>query len=256
MPGPASQARSDLGALPRQRAIKGSGKRERLSGTIVQVDPKFWEERWAQRQIGFHEGAPNSLLAKHVALLDGCRRVYVPLCGKAVDVSFLRSRGHDVSGSELVGTAISELFAENGLVDAVDEAAPFRRHRAERLLVLEGDAFAVEPAHLEGPVDAVYDRAALVALDPKTRERYVASLVRVLAPGATVLLVTFDYDQSKLDGPPWAVTDDAVETLYGSAFDVELVEEREASAGPKFAAAGVTSLRERLYALRSLTPRG
>jgi thiopurine S-methyltransferase len=161
-----------------------------------------------------------------------------------------------VTGSELVGTAIAELFAENGLADAVDETGPFRRHRAERLLVLEGDAFAVEPEHLGGAVDAVYDRAALVALDPKTRERYVASLVRVLAPGAKVLLVTFDYDQSKLDGPPWAVTDEAVRTLYGGAFRVEIVEEREASGGPKFAAAGVSSLRERLYALTSLTPRG
>ncbi len=153
-----------------------------------------------------------------------------------------------MSGSELVGTAIAELFADNGLSDAVDEVGPFRRHRGERLLVLEGDAFAVQPEHLGGPVDAVYDRAALVALHPQTRESYVASLVRVLAPGATVLLVTFDYDQSKLDGPPWAVTSEAVHTLY-SAFDVKLLEEREASAGPKFAAAGVSALHERLYAL-------
>lgn len=154
-----------------------------------------------------------------------------------------------MSGSELVGTAIAELFADNGLLDAVDEIGPFRRHRAERLLVLEGDAFVVQPEHLGGRVDAVYDRAALVALDPKTREAYVASLLRVLAPGATVLLVTFDYDQSKLDGPPWAVPEAAVHTLYGSAFDVKRLEEREASAGPKFAAAGVANVRERLYVL-------
>lgn len=213
------------------------------------VDRTFWEERWNLGQIGFHEGAPNDLLRRHVGAL-GAGRVYVPLCGKTRDLHYLRDQGFEVTGVELVSSAIAQLFAELGPeAPVVDALPPFRRHRAGGLTVLEGDAFALTPAHLGGEVDAVFDRAALVAVDPSTREAYVARLAAALRPGGRVLLVTFDYDQAKLPGPPWAVSPEVVRALCEGAFEVELLEERRAAVSPKFAAAGA-EVWERLFLLQ------
>jgi thiopurine S-methyltransferase len=136
--------------------------------------------------------------------------------------------------------------------------ASFRDHAAAAtadagtLHILEGDALAVDEAvfaAVGGPVDAVYDRAALVALDPPTRAAYVGSLLRVLAPGGRVLLVTFAYDQAKLPGPPWSIDDDTVHALFDAAFVVRCLARRDEPIGPKFAAAGVTSLVEACWLL-------
>lgn len=213
------------------------------------MEEKFWQERWAADQTGFHEGAPNALLAAHASALEGYTRVYVPLCGMAVDLGFLQSRGHVVFGTEIVRSAIDRLFARTGASTTTERIGPYLKHRGGGLEVLEGDAFALEPAHLGGQVDAIYDRAALVALDPKTREAYVRSFTRVLRAGGRVLLVAFDYPQEKIDGPPWAVSDGAVHALFDATFDVTLLETRSSSAGPKFRAVGIDALEERAYLL-------
>jgi thiopurine S-methyltransferase len=96
----------------------------------------------------------------------------------------------------------------------------------------------------------VWDRAALVALDPKDRPAYLDTLWRVLVPGGLVLLVTFTYDQKKLPGPPWSVSDDDVQALCGERFTIERILTRDEALGPKFIEAGVTSLTESLYALQ------
>jgi len=213
------------------------------------MERHFWESRWSERQIGFHEGAPNALLVAQAARLEGCTRVYVPLCGKAVDLSYLQSRGHEVFGTEIVRTAIDELFEALGGPAEVTPVPPFVRHVGAGVTVLEGDAFALEPAHLGGAVDAVYDRAALVAVDPKTREAYVASLTRVLRPGGRVLLVAFEYPQELVPGPPWSVPTSEVHALFGAAYTIELVDERRGTVSPRFSAAGVKELVERAYLL-------
>lgn len=209
----------------------------------------LWAERWKARQIGFHEGAPNALLVAHASRLEGCTRVYVPLCGKALDLPFLQSRGHDVVGTEIVRTAIDELFGALEVPPEVSSVPPFVRHAAKGLTVLEGDAFALEPGHLGGLVDAVYDRAALVAVDPSTREAYVASLARVLRPGGRLLLIGFEYPQALIGGPPWSVSTADVEALFGATFTVELLEERAGNVNPRLRSAGVTEVWERAYLL-------
>lgn len=222
---------------------------ERRRPAIVRrVERPFWEEKWALGQTNFHEGAPNALLVRHAARLEGRERVYVPLCGKTRDLAFLRDRGHTVFGTEIVPQAVAQLFDEHGATASVDDVAPFRRHAADRLTVLEGDAFALDPSHLGGPVDAIFDRAALVAVAPETRIAYVTSLTRVLRPGGVALLVAFDYDQNKVSGPPWAVSPSVVSSLFGADYDAELLEEHTAAPSPKFKAEGVDVI-ERLYAL-------
>lgn len=222
------------------------------------METSFWVDRWKTGQIGFHEGAPNDLLVAHHDRIADARRVYVPLCGKAVDLSWLRAHGHDVVGSEIVADAVAQLLADNALVPTTSPLGAFQHHHVTaapglgRLDVLQGDALQVDAdvfAATGGKVDAVYDRAALVALHPSQREEYVRSLRRVLVPGGRVLLISFSYDQSKLDGPPWSVDEDVVRALFGADFDVAPLAVRDEELGPKFVAAGVTALHERCLLL-------
>jgi len=219
---------------------------------LVLMERAFWEERWQQRQIGFHEGRPNVLLQRHISRIAQCKRVYAPLCGKSVDLVFLRACGHTVIGSELVRPAILELFSD--LEETASETAlgPFVKHASLSgdLTILEGDALALGPEHTDGEVDAIYDRAALVALDPPSRATYVEALLRVLRPEGLVFLVTFEYPQDKVKGPPWSVSLADVHALYSECFAIELLEEGPSTGGPKFAAAGVTDLTERAFLLR------
>jgi len=216
----------------------------------------FWAERWADGRIGFHQPKPHDLLARYAARLQPARSVYVPLCGKSLDLLWLAEHVAPVVGTEFVGAAIEAFFQENGDRPSTSEAPPFRVHRGAQIpsvALFEGDAFALTPAIVSaalggpGTVDAVYDRAALVALDPPTRERYVDALVGLCAVGAKILLVVFDYDGSKLDGPPWAVGPEEVVRLFSPFATIELLEERPEPVGARYRQAGVSEIWERAY---------
>lgn len=212
------------------------------------MDLSFWHERWEQRQIGFHEGKPNDLLVRHAGLLDGRDRVLVPLAGKTVDMLFLASRGHDVVGVEVVELACRAFFDDNGLPLVMEARPPFRVFGGGGVALWCGDMFEATP-ELLGTFDAVWDRAALVALDPATQRRYVGMLRALLKPGGRVLLVTFAYDQSKLPGPPWSIDEALVRALFLKDFVVEPLGGRDASRKPRFADAGVDLVREEAFLL-------
>lgn len=199
---------------------------------------EFWHERWRDGRIGFHEGRVNGLLERHVGWLEsGARarggaglRVFVPLCGKAEDMAWLAARGHEVVGAELSGLAIEQFFAAHGL-DARREprgglvewsAGPFR--------IFEGDVFACDEALL-GPLDAVYDRAATVALPQPMRTDYLRHVAKLMPRGARGLLIAFEYDTSRMDGPPFSVPRSDLEVgLQGVAIDA--LETVQSTIGP------------------------
>jgi thiopurine S-methyltransferase len=207
----------------------------------------FWLARWEGGQIGFHRSEPSPELVAHEGELlgGGPHRVLVPLCGKTVDLRWLRDRGHEVVGVELAEQAVRAFFDEQGLVPVVTEAPPFLRFATDGLTVWCGDLFALTPAHV-GAIDRVWDRAALIALPPELRIRYAAKLA-VLAPGATVLLVTLDYGPGALAGPPFPVPMDEVRTHYGAAVrrlggrDLMAEEERWAAGGHPWAKTEIAS---------------
>lgn len=196
-----------------------------------------WAQRWTEGKIGFHEGKANELLATYASRLGEARRVLVPLCGKAEDMAFLAAMGHEIVGIEAVELAVQAFFREHGLEPAVERGARgLTFYRAPGITILSGDVFAATPDDV-GAVNALYDRAAMVALPGDVRPRYVAHLRALLPAGSTGLLVTFDYDQSRIDGPPFAVNDAEVRRLYAGA-EVTLLATSDAS-GPKFEAAKV-----------------
>ena len=160
------------------------------------MDAAFWHQKWEA----------NRLLVKYfnaLSLAEG-RRVFVPLCGKTLDIAWLLSNGFRVAGAELVESAIEQLFSELGIEPEISEVGEVKRYSAKNIDIFVGDIFAVS-SEILGSVDAIYDRAALVALPEEIRRRYTGHLMDI-SDGTPQLLLTFEYDQSVMDGPPFSIS--------------------------------------------------
>lgn len=213
------------------------------------MDPQFWHARWAQGEIGFHRDRVHHLLARHGAPLAG-RRVLVPLCGKSLDMTYLAGLGCTVVGIELSATAIGAFFETHGLEPAVTTQGPGRIWQAGPYTLLEGDYFGFSAADLGAPCTGLYDRAALIALPPECRPAYAAHTARLLAPGAWGLLITLDYPQAAMAGPPFSVPEAEVRTLYGPLAEARLLAVEDAlAAEPRFAERGLTRLEQCAWSL-------
>jgi len=182
------------------------------------MDASFWHNRWQTNQTGWHESTVNPLLIAHFPSLNlpSGRRVFVPLCGKSLDLGWLLSQGYTVAGAELSELAVTQLFAELGLKPHLFEIGKHTHFRAEKIDIFVGDLFDLSRERL-GPVDAIYDRAALVALPEATRVQYTAHLkaLTVLAPQ---LVIGYEYDQTMAPGPPFSVTPDELHHHYSDDY--------------------------------------
>lgn len=209
------------------------------------MDHSFWHERWAAGQIGFHEAEENEYLSLHNGVLGQRKRVLVPLCGKAVDLTYLAAYGHEVVGVELVEQAAKAFFAELGGKPNVTQVGDFKRYESKGLNIFVGDFFKTT-RELLGDVDALYDRAALIAL-PEAMRREYAKHVRLLMPAnAPGLLVTVEYPQDKMSGPPFSVSEAEVASLYPSVRVEKLGEKKQAAGNPRLRDAGAVEKAFRL----------
>jgi thiopurine S-methyltransferase len=196
------------------------------------MDPSFWLQAWREDRTAFHQPGVNPHLAGHLdalALAPGSR-VFLPLCGKTLDIGWLLARGFRVAGAELSPLAIEQLFAQLEVEPQVTELGTVARWAAPGLDVFVGDVFDVTRDML-GPVDATFDRAALVALPADMRARYAAHLVEITG-GAPQLLVTFEYDPAVMEGPPFSISADDVQTYYGDRYDARLLAAAPVPSGP------------------------
>lgn len=182
------------------------------------MEPSFWHQKWARQEIAFHGSEANPLLLAHfdALALPPPGRVFLPLCGKTLDIHWLLARGYRVAGAELSQSAVEQLFSELGEQPTVAKAGELTRLSAPNIDIFVGDIFALS-AELLGPVDAVYDRAALVALPAEMRVRYAAHL-RALTAGVPQLLISFEYDQAAMDGPPFSVPGAEIRQHHAAAF--------------------------------------
>lgn len=224
------------------------------------MDSQFWHERWQRNEIGFHQAEINSHLQEfwpRLGLAAGSR-VLVPLCGKSRDMLWLRAGGHRVLGVEISPIAVRDFFRENALTPRATRQGPFECFEADGLCILCGDFFALTPADL-ADVAGVYDRASLIALPPAMRPRYAQHLAAVLPSRASTLLVTLDYPEGEMNGPPFAVQEPEVRRLYEPSRCVSLLLTRNVLAeNPRFRERGLTELREQVYRIDppSLPPSG
>ncbi|WP_019938384.1 thiopurine S-methyltransferase [Bordetella sp. FB-8] len=216
------------------------------------MDSHFWLERWRQGQTGFHMKKTTPLLAKYWPALGLARkgRVLVPLCGKSLDMLWLAGQGHQVLGVELSALAVEQFFAENRLVPQMRPVPAGTLYSAGDIQILCGDIFALGQADFAGCV-AAYDRAALVALPTPMRERYARHVYGQLPAECRALLLTLEYDQQEMAGPPFAVLEEEVRTLYASWAGVCVLDRRGIlDKEPSFAARGLTRLDTVVYELR------
>lgn len=212
----------------------------------------FWLERWARNQIGFHLGRVNPYLQRHwpaLALPQGVR-VLVPLCGKSLDLLWLAAQGYRVVGVELAEKAVADFFAEQQLQAEVLELGAFKVYRAGALELWCGDFFALTAADV-ADCAGLYDRAALIALPAAMRECYAAHLTAILPSGCEGLLITLDYQQSQMDGPPFAVADAEVRERLGGAWQIEQLQRLDVLEDNwRFLERGLQRLDETVYRLR------
>ncbi|MFV0309453.1 MAG: thiopurine S-methyltransferase [Desertimonas sp.] len=191
------------------------------------MEHEFWHERWTQGRTGFNQAAPHPMLVEHWSAL-GCppdRAVFVPLAGKTIDMVWLADQGHRVIGNELSPIAVEQFFDERGLTPARRSVRSFEALDAEPYELWCGDLFELTAADLDG-VGVVYDRASLVALPPEMRRRYADHLAAIL-PDASILLISFAYDQAEMNGPPFSVTADEITELFGHRYRIERVSDIE-----------------------------
>ena len=184
---------------------------------------EFWENIWRQNELGFHDSTPNPLLVAHFSKLnlpEGAR-MFVPLCGKTLDIHWLLAEGYQVVAVELSKTAIEQLFAELGLSAEITRSGRVSRYSGHNIDVFVGDIFDVSGDTL-GPVDAIYDRAALVALPAAMRARYAKHVIGI-TDAANQLLITFDYDQHQMEGPPFAIGRAEVKRHYQECYQLSLL---------------------------------
>jgi thiopurine S-methyltransferase len=197
------------------------------------MEANFWHNRWQTNQTGWHERAVNPLLITHFPSLNVAPggRVFVPLCGKSLDLGWFLSRGYDVAGAELSELAVTQLFADLGMEPTRSEVGKHKHFRGEKIDIFVGDLFDLSREML-GPVDAVYDRAALVALPEAMRAQYTAHL-KSLTALAPQLVIGYEYDQSVVPGPPFSVTADELHRHYSDSYALALLAHVEVAGGLK-----------------------
>ena len=213
--------------------------------------PDFWQQRWREGRIGFHQDRANPLLAKYwpSLALPGGSRIFVPLAGKSLDMVWLAAHGHRVLGVELSQLAVDQFFVEHDLQPVVHKSHLGTHFTAGAIELVCGDVFSLEAAVLAG-CTGVYDRAALIALPPAMRERYVRAVYAQLPPGCRGLLVTLEYPPHEKAGPPFSIDQDHVQVLYEREWNIDLLEHRDIlDTQPGFVAEGVTRLFTTVYQL-------
>ena len=194
------------------------------------MNSEFWQQRWQEGRIGFHKSDVNPELIKYfstLALPIGSR-VLVPLCGKSIDMVWLACAGYDVVGIELVESAVQAFFTEQNITPTITEftsaadKSTLKRYQGQlagqTITLWAADIFALSTTDI-GDIDAVYDRAALIALPADMRPSYSAQIGK-LSNNAPQLLITLNYDQSKKDGPPFSISKEQLKQYYNTEYEI------------------------------------
>ena len=217
------------------------------------MDASFWKSKWKKGEIGFHKDEVNEVLT---ANWDGLNlpsrsRIFVPLCGKSEDMRWLARRGHQVVGVELSELACTQFYGDYDVPFTKERSGSFTRFESEEVSIWCGDFFKLT-AHDLGAAIGFWDRAALVALPPKMRRDYAEKMRRLLPVGSIGLLASFTYPQDEKKGPPFSVSEDEVQELYGRWFEVEKVADEDIlDHQPEFRERwGLSALRRQVYRLR------
>lgn len=216
------------------------------------MEASYWLDRWETNIIGFNQMRANSLLCEYfkVLSLEKGDCIFVPLCGKTIDMLWLLSQGYTVIGVELSDKACEQFFTENGIDFTQTKRETFTVYQNEKITLYAGDFFALTPSHLKD-IKAVYDRAALVALPTTMRKNYAQHLKAILPPSVTIFLNTMIYNQTDMPGPPFSIDKTLTKQLFGNAFTIEEIAQIPVKAlPPHLIKKGLTSADQAIFKLQ------
>jgi thiopurine S-methyltransferase len=211
------------------------------------LQPEFWHERWRIGQIGFHQSAVDRHLRRYWPELGlaAHSRVFVPLCGKSLDLQWLRQRGHSAA-------ALESFCMEQGVPARRRTLDCFDVYEAAKIQLYRGDFFALTPEVL-GSFSAVYDRAALISWTPELRATYVAHVAALSRPGTKTLLIATEYPQAQMPGPPFSLDTEEIHRLYSGSHSIQELSREDILANePRLRSRGLTQLHEVCYRLTRL----
>ncbi|MCK5639747.1 MAG: thiopurine S-methyltransferase [Gammaproteobacteria bacterium] len=214
----------------------------------------FWHDRWQQDQTGFHQDEINPYLQSFWNNFNLARgsKVFVPLCGKSLDMLWLKQQGYQVVGNEVSPLAVEAFFRENSIEPEVKENPAFQCWSGKDIEILCGDFFDLTASDLAG-ISAVYDRASLIALPPAMRRQYAEHLCHIVPSEINILLVTLEYSQQQMDGPPFSVSHDELCELYQGKYSIsQLASSDIIGQEPHFKSKGLNHLMENIYRLSDL----
>lgn len=218
----------------------------------LDMEKHFWLERWQKQEIGFHQADINQYLKKfwsEIKVNHPDSQVFVPLCGKSSDMLWLNQQGHEVLGIEFSEMAVQDFFSENKLPYKEIALDNFKKFETADLSLMCGDFFQLTAQTMEH-CHLVYDRASLVALPESMRKHYADKMIEILPDDAVMLLITMEYPQEEMNGPPFSVSEEEVRNLYMREFNVNKLGTYDIFAeNPRFQAKGLSALSEKVFAL-------
>ena len=197
------------------------------------MNKNFWLSKWEQNEIAFHQSKPNPVLTNNIeklALKDDSR-IFIPLCGKTLDIDWLLAKGYKVVGCELIEKAIQQLFEELDVTPQISDLGDIKHYSHNNLDVFVGDIFHLNK-ELLGNIDVIYDRAALVALPFEIRKNYTQHL-NSITKNAPQLLIVYEYEPQALNGPPFSINDNEIISHYKDSYKLNLIEKIEVRGGLK-----------------------
>lgn len=197
------------------------------------MEEAFWHQKWKTNNIAFHQSEADAQLTAHFSALSLKKNspVFVPLCGKTHDIAWLLSKGYHVIGAELSKTAIEQLFTGLDINPNISTVGKLKHYSAENIDIFVGNIFDLSKEVL-GEINAIYDRAALVALPKDMRAQYTAHLINI-TNNAPQLLLCYEYDQSKMNSPPFSISNEEVNQHYDDKYNLTLLSNTDMADGLK-----------------------
>lgn len=196
------------------------------------MQSEFWHKCWQQQRIGFHQDEIHPLLPVVFSQLNWqpSNAIFAPLCGKSLDLWWLADQGK-VIGAELSELACQQFYQEQEHAFSVSAQGDFQRFIHPAVDIWQGDYFALTSEQL-GEIGLIYDRAAFIALPSQMRIDYVRQLKNLCPGPVSLLLLSLEYPQEEMSGPPFSVAEPEVRQLFDFASSIQLVAMRNLTGRP------------------------
>lgn len=152
-------------------------------------------------------------------------RVLVPLCGRSHDMKWLAQQNCQVIGVEVSQKALQKFMNQCGDKFSTNSSHGFMIYKSASIELWQGDFMKIPESKIK-PVDAVYDKAAIVALPKNMRTEYADKLLELCDEHTQILLQTFEYKQDEMNGPPFSVDEEEINRLFGHRFGITLLHKR------------------------------